>query len=119
MEQIMGRVAPDAVIPTFVDRVSNDLRRRYREELPVDPPSPIKRAHVAANVDVADVVPDPPLPTIPDDFTEPERYEMGLDFNDEASRPSTPVAPRVIKPSVGSASLAQQLEEQFSNVFFF
>ncbi|KAJ7840610.1 hypothetical protein B0H14DRAFT_3458005 [Mycena olivaceomarginata] len=101
MEQITGRVAPDAVIPTFVDRVSNDQRRRYREELPVDPPSPIKRARVAANVAVAvaDVVPDPPLPTIPDDFTEPERYEMGLDFDDEAPHPSAPVAPRVIKPS--------------------
>ncbi|KAF8183260.1 hypothetical protein K438DRAFT_1766936 [Mycena galopus ATCC 62051] len=101
LEEITGRAPPDAPITTFVDRVSFDLRRHYREEVPVAPPSPVKCARLEAQADEATAASGAAL--VPD-FDQPDRYEMGLEGdedhnNEEISRPNTPVQGKPVKPS--------------------
>lgn len=94
--------AIDAPIPTFVDRVSEDRRRVYRKEVPVEPPSPVKRNNAArlALVENADAEArrracDEPLPF--------ELYRIGGDDDtlDDNGNPDTGVPTlKPIKPSV-------------------
>ncbi|KAJ7441783.1 hypothetical protein B0H11DRAFT_2251843 [Mycena galericulata] len=71
--------AEDAPITTFVDRMSNDKRRVYREEFPVEPPSPVKRARIDA------AAPPPCFPPSGscDDSLAFERYELPHDGDPE------------------------------------
>lgn len=103
-------------ITTFVQRASTDNRRSYREELAVEPPSPVKRAR-AGHVSPA---PDPLLPSFvePDNFA--ERYEMGFNLDPAPPAPDTgvPALSRVVKPSVSPARLRLRLYSQFLYFFF-
>ncbi|KAF8215246.1 hypothetical protein K438DRAFT_1955238 [Mycena galopus ATCC 62051] len=104
LEEITGRAHPDAPITTFVDRVSLDQRRHYREEVAVAPPSPVKRACIEAQAEAHEAATmAPPAGAVPD-FEQPDRYEMGLEEeeghdNEDVSRPSTPVLVKTVKPS--------------------
>jgi hypothetical protein len=86
----------DTPITTFVERASADNRRRYREEVVVDPPSPVKRDRAAQHAHLqheirADVV----------EFDASERYDMRLDDDGPGYEdPPLPPLPRVPKPSV-------------------
>ncbi|KAJ7633330.1 hypothetical protein DFH06DRAFT_1140041 [Mycena polygramma] len=46
-DDLMPHPAADRPINTFVDRASSDLRRVYRDVVPVEPPSPVKKARLA------------------------------------------------------------------------
>ncbi|KAJ7479904.1 hypothetical protein FB451DRAFT_1395461 [Mycena latifolia] len=94
--------AVDAPIAVFVHHVSEDTRRVYIEELPVEPPSPVKKIRLeqilggerAALPDNCDVGSIEAL----------DRYQLGIwDGNDMAPPPpSTPPAltkPREVKPA--------------------
>jgi hypothetical protein len=89
-----------APITTFVEHASTDNRCSYREEVVIEPPSPVKRAR-------AGHVRPIPAPTSvryeePHDFA--EHYQMGFDLDPPpiATDPSIPkpAIPRVVKPSV-------------------
>ncbi|KAJ7903741.1 hypothetical protein B0H14DRAFT_3421921 [Mycena olivaceomarginata] len=90
-----------APITTFVERASADNRCSYREEVVIEPPSPVKRARAGH------VRPIPALTSVryeePHDFA--ERYQMGFDLDPPpiAADPSVPkpAIPRVVKPSLG------------------
>ncbi|KAF7367916.1 CxC2 domain-containing protein [Mycena sanguinolenta] len=87
-------------ITTYVDRVSDDNRRRYRQEFPVEQPSPVKRQRVAERNAAA-----PPLTeTARNDWVGPARYEMGLDMQEEQDElqpaaEAEPLPSRIVKPS--------------------
>jgi hypothetical protein len=86
----------DTPISTFVERASADNRRRYREELLVEPPSPVKRDCAAQAL---------PLPEIRENVVESDasdRYQMGLDDDDGPGfeDPPLPLPRPVPKPSV-------------------
>jgi hypothetical protein len=86
-------------ITTYVERASIDGCRRYRDEVFVEPPSPVKRQRAG----ITQTVPDPPLPNV--DLDNSERYQMGFDLDDQPPEipSSTPVRaanPRFAKPSV-------------------
>ncbi|KAJ7025057.1 hypothetical protein C8F04DRAFT_1269664 [Mycena alexandri] len=96
-------------VPTAISRTSADGRRTYTETLPVEPPSPLKRARLdAVTGDAMEGCDDPPLPTfnLPsfdmfDAELESERYDM--DFGGVYDRPPTPPTRRKkksdLKPS--------------------
>ncbi|KAJ7734404.1 hypothetical protein B0H16DRAFT_1467534 [Mycena metata] len=79
------RKPEDEELPTFVDRVSQDGRRKNRQQIDLEPSSPIKRARLdafATQVPTPDPLADPPLPFV---FTY-ERYDVGTaldNFNDD------------------------------------
>ncbi|KAJ6479771.1 hypothetical protein C8R45DRAFT_1101216 [Mycena sanguinolenta] len=99
LEEITGQTAPEAPIMTYVDRVSHDNRRHYRNEVEVVPPSPVKRAQLAAieATSTTHAVQDGPN-------AHTERYQMSFDDEpnndyDVSLNPTTVVAPKVVKPS--------------------
>ncbi|KAJ7353487.1 hypothetical protein DFH08DRAFT_805034 [Mycena albidolilacea] len=65
-------------ITTYVDRVSEDGHRRYRDEVVVEPPSPVKRQRAR------EALPHP-APHLPphDSFNESERYHLGFDLPED------------------------------------
>ncbi|KAJ7166440.1 hypothetical protein C8R43DRAFT_946003 [Mycena crocata] len=82
----------DRLIPTYIDRTSNDNLRTYRYLVPVQPPSPVKQ-YRAARATAAATAPletplDPQLPA--DNFVGPAPYQMGFDTEDA---PPPPVKP--------------------------
>ncbi|KAJ7714051.1 hypothetical protein DFH07DRAFT_974574 [Mycena maculata] len=89
-DQITG-CTENLPITTFVDRASQDLRRSYRDEVPVEPPSPIKRfaAQKQAGASLSAEEPSASNEGNPADFGEfsPGQYGMdmdnGLDGGDE------------------------------------
>jgi hypothetical protein len=89
---------------TFVDRISDDMRRIYRDIIPVAPPSPIKNAREAAAQSSSSSRAEA-WSTVPD--AEDEHYEM---FNEPEDDPPLEI-PRTRKSakralySVSSASL--------------
>ncbi|KAJ7705144.1 hypothetical protein B0H16DRAFT_1747395 [Mycena metata] len=89
-----------APITTFIDRASSDNRWTYRNEIHVDPPSPVKQARAGQLHQAQTRV---PLPQPQTDFAtiNPDRYEIDLDGDDNAfpTRPSTPNLPKYAKPS--------------------
>lgn len=106
----------DTPITTFVERVSADNRRRYREEVLVDPPSPVKRQRAAGTQPIQD------FSRANVEFSAAlEIYEMGFDLDDEtrlAPDPPAPAAlPRFSKPSVSLLSLPFALIASI-NVFY-
>ncbi|KAJ7078749.1 hypothetical protein B0H15DRAFT_954431 [Mycena belliarum] len=99
---------PDAInapVPLLVDRTSNDRRRVYREEIPVQPPSPMKRQRLAAAAEAASG-----WQGVDGNFSFEgpsvgERYELFFEGEEPAinvtnARPKRPPgAPRIVKPS--------------------
>jgi hypothetical protein len=85
-------------ITTFVDRALSDNRRRYRDEVIVDPPSPLKRQRAerthAASITISSPAADNEA------FVGPSRYEMGFDADDEEPPQVIPRGPKIIKYSV-------------------
>jgi hypothetical protein len=86
-------------ITTYVDRVSTDGRRRYRDEVLVEPPSPVKRQRAGISQHDSPV----PLPNV--DLDGLERYQMGFDVDDQPPEIPNSTAiraanPRFSKPSV-------------------
>ncbi|KAJ7441787.1 hypothetical protein B0H11DRAFT_2251850 [Mycena galericulata] len=74
--------AEEESIPAFVHRVSEDQRRLYIEELPVEPPSPVKRLRLATRVERP--VPEDTSAFNPGDGWTAhsfERYQLGVDDN--------------------------------------
>ncbi|KAJ6454059.1 hypothetical protein C8R47DRAFT_1181216 [Mycena vitilis] len=61
--------AADEPITTYVDRVSHDHRRLFREELPLDPPSPAKRLKISESARSAQANASLPAPELVDPFT--------------------------------------------------
>ncbi|KAJ7029947.1 hypothetical protein C8F04DRAFT_1264290 [Mycena alexandri] len=90
----------NAPITTFIDRASSDNRRTYRNEIHVEPPSPVKQARAGQ---LHQTQADLPLPQPETDFASInlDRYEIDLDGHDNASptRSSTPDLPTFAKPS--------------------
>ncbi|KAJ7805540.1 hypothetical protein B0H13DRAFT_2387657 [Mycena leptocephala] len=76
----------DRPITTFVDRVSNDNRRLYREEVPVLPPSPVKRQKLAQHVAASAALSTTTPAHTSDDSLSAERYQIsGFDDDPFAS----------------------------------
>ncbi|KAJ7808143.1 hypothetical protein B0H14DRAFT_3482659 [Mycena olivaceomarginata] len=77
--------APLRPINTYVDRVSEDSRRIYREVVPIEPPSPVKNARVAEAHQHLDVLSAPRKlgGTMTNPDTSQEHYEM---FHDNTVR---------------------------------
>ncbi|KAJ7500190.1 hypothetical protein B0H11DRAFT_2225734 [Mycena galericulata] len=75
----------DAEVPTFVHRVSNDRRRLYVEEIPVQPPLPVKRLRRTYQEE-ASIDPREPLNASDHIDAGFERYQLGLydDFDGDA-----------------------------------
>ncbi|KAJ7431875.1 hypothetical protein B0H11DRAFT_2261289 [Mycena galericulata] len=103
LESITGRKPEEDHITTYVDRVSEDQRRRYREAVPVGLPSPIKRARLDAanaasrNADTEETFPSSHQDA---DFIPPDRYEVDLGFEGDDEGPRRPSrVPRAVKPS--------------------
>ncbi|KAJ7753698.1 hypothetical protein B0H14DRAFT_3512710 [Mycena olivaceomarginata] len=88
-------------ITTFVERASEDNRRVYREEVVVEPPSPVKR-YRAGQVHPAPSIHNNNGPTQPPSDASAERYQMGFFLDDDASMDPVPElepTPRQAKPS--------------------
>ncbi|KAF7354813.1 CxC2 domain-containing protein [Mycena sanguinolenta] len=93
---ITGRQPVDTPITTLVHRVSDDNRRRYHDEIQVDPPSPIKRARLQ----VEDPTPPIPFNNTSEDQVADDRYQMGFDDPPLEERGDMEEdAPKVIKPA--------------------
>jgi hypothetical protein len=89
-------------ITTFVERASEDNCRVYREEVVVEPPSPVKR-YCTGQVHPAPSIHNNNGPTQPPSDASAERYQMGFFLDDEASMDPVPElepTPRQAKPSV-------------------
>ncbi|KAJ7801206.1 hypothetical protein B0H14DRAFT_3489894 [Mycena olivaceomarginata] len=88
-------------ITTFVERASEDNRRVYREEVIIEPPSPVKR-YRAGQVHLAPSTHNNNgLGQQPSDASA-ERYRMGFFLNDDASMDPVPEpepTPRQAQPS--------------------
>jgi hypothetical protein len=88
-------------ITTFVDRISNDNRRLYREEVPVLPPSPVKRMklarHVAASTSELSATTFTPAT---DHGLDGEHYQIShFNADDEEPFDAPSDAPRTAQPS--------------------
>ncbi|KAJ7805139.1 hypothetical protein B0H13DRAFT_2387884 [Mycena leptocephala] len=87
-------------INSFVDRPSEDLRRIHRNVVPIEPPSPVKNARIAAVHGEASMNALMVESGIPDSFD--DRYEM---FNDMGDDP----------PVVQAADLPRARKAMFSD----
>ncbi|KAJ7444150.1 hypothetical protein B0H11DRAFT_1931307, partial [Mycena galericulata] len=84
--EITGR-NDNVPITTYVDRVSQDNRRGYRETVLVEPPSPVKRQRASAGSAFDNLSTTTSHPHSPDSpFDAPQCYEMGFDADDESPR---------------------------------
>ncbi|KAJ7336156.1 hypothetical protein DFH08DRAFT_915978 [Mycena albidolilacea] len=77
-------------ISTFVDRPSEDLRRIYRDVVPIEPPSPIKRARLSMAEGGPSHVPEsaPDISIFDDSQALDERYDMFFDSDGRATAPA-------------------------------
>lgn len=77
-------------ISTFVHRPSEDLCRIYCDVLPIEPPSPIKKARLAAAEGGRSHVPEsaPDISILDDSQALDERYDMFFDSDDQAAAPA-------------------------------
>ncbi|KAJ6631640.1 hypothetical protein B0H10DRAFT_1938473 [Mycena sp. CBHHK59/15] len=108
VSQITGH-AENAPITAFVDRVSDDNRRSYRNEVIFNPGSPLKRQHRAERERLeADGVGGSGMPPAArpsaggDDFSQLDVYQMGFDADDKSDCPHPPAntkTRRFVKPS--------------------
>ncbi|KAJ7512294.1 hypothetical protein B0H11DRAFT_2214098 [Mycena galericulata] len=98
--EITGR-NDNVPITTYVDRVSQDNRRGYRETVLVEPPSPVKRQRASAGSAFDNLSTTTSHPHSPDSpFDAPQCYEMGFDADDESPRERRPrPAGRAVKAS--------------------
>ncbi|KAJ7860857.1 hypothetical protein B0H14DRAFT_3445824 [Mycena olivaceomarginata] len=85
-------------ITTYVDRVSTDGRRRYRDEVLIEPPSPVKRQRAGISQHDSPV----PLPNV--DLDGLERYQMGFDVDDQPPEIPNSTAIRAAKPKISKPS---------------
>lgn len=92
--------SPDELMPgaevhrplaTFVDRSSNDWRRVYHETVPIEPPSPVKKARTVASHRVPQETHSEPISFDLLDCEDEERYQMNLDA--DADDPPVPPLP--------------------------
>ncbi|KAJ7435097.1 hypothetical protein B0H11DRAFT_1937910 [Mycena galericulata] len=85
------RAPEDEPLATFVDRVSEDRRRRWRDVIEIEPPSPIKRARLTHREE-----------TPPQDDPMPLPFSWSLDAGDERyemdPRPDDPDPPEPPDP---------------------
>ncbi|KAF8212570.1 hypothetical protein K438DRAFT_1957172 [Mycena galopus ATCC 62051] len=82
-------------ITTYIDCALTDNKRRYREEVPVAPPSPVKR-HRAGLTQTATIPTQRDNEPTPDAY---EPYQMGLGADDATPAPAPAPRPRNTKPS--------------------
>ena len=90
-------------IITYVDRVSDDNRRRYHEEFPIEQLSPVKRQRVAERTGAVASASLRATTSTQDDLVGPSCYQMGLDEDEDPFGPVPDTEPRkkqVVKPSV-------------------
>jgi hypothetical protein len=108
----------DAPIATTVHRISEDHRRVYIADVPVQPLSPVKRMRRDAQAPPED--PPPPLATTEEFLgysVNHERYEISLFDDDDGPPllqppPAAKKGPRTVKPAVSFFS-------SFCSLFFF
>ncbi|KAJ7250229.1 hypothetical protein C8J57DRAFT_1521243 [Mycena rebaudengoi] len=91
----------DAPIDSFIDCVSDDRRRRYRDQVLIDPPSPVKRQRLAnaqarkyatsAGTEAFSLPLNMPLEGL---------YQMEMDADDEADTPAPAPKPKKAPPVV-------------------
>ncbi|KAJ7024560.1 hypothetical protein C8F04DRAFT_1270099 [Mycena alexandri] len=94
--------AINAPIPTFVNRVSQDNRRVYREEVPIEPPSPVKRQNAARQALLDSRA---QLHTSEQTLTfEHYRLDLGDSLDDKDGPDASDIGPKPIKPSDKSLS---------------
>jgi hypothetical protein len=91
-------------ITTFVDRVSDDRRRTYRTEVPVAPPSPIKKiTRQRLDDELKAQSSSDPTPHEPSSAFNYERYDVAAAVNDYENEPDPepiPCQPKFIQPTV-------------------
>jgi hypothetical protein len=81
IDELMPLGDVDWPINSFVDQPSEDLRRIHRNVMPIEPPSPVKNARIAAVHGEASMNAPMVESGIPDSFD--DRYEMFNDMGDE------------------------------------
>ncbi|KAJ7821058.1 hypothetical protein B0H13DRAFT_1920967 [Mycena leptocephala] len=91
----------DAPLQTFIDRASGDKRRIYRETMPLDPPSPVKRARRDAQLPTASSSTESPSTSFAgvNNYIaniDADLYEIPHDGNDGWEGP--PIPPRPTQP---------------------
>ncbi|KAJ7745627.1 hypothetical protein B0H14DRAFT_3514464 [Mycena olivaceomarginata] len=91
-EQFLPHLEVHEPIQAFVDRTSEDSRRIYREVIPIEPPSPIKRARFAAAQGSSESDARPASFAFPEADAHNDRYDMA--FGDDEEPPAPEPAPR-------------------------
>ncbi|KAJ7782927.1 hypothetical protein B0H16DRAFT_1709758 [Mycena metata] len=102
LETITGRSDPNAPETAFVDRSSDDHRRHYREPIPFEPPSPLKRSRLESNAAVEGRPATQGLATATQNTVPSETYQMDLPDDDDPAQPQlepSTAGVNVIKPS--------------------
>ncbi|KAJ7712326.1 hypothetical protein B0H16DRAFT_1744247 [Mycena metata] len=102
LETITGRSDPNAPETAFVDRSSDDHRRHYREPIPFEPPSPLKRSRLESNAAVEGRPATQGLATATQNTVPSETYRMDLPDDDDPAQPQlepSTAGVNVIKPS--------------------
>ncbi|KAJ7731027.1 hypothetical protein B0H16DRAFT_1773254 [Mycena metata] len=99
------RKPEDEELPTFVDRVSQDGRRKNRQQIDLEPSSPIKCARLDALATQIPTVDPPAEPLLPFEFTY-ERYDVGAaldnfdnDTDAPTRRPKAKALPKGVTPA--------------------
>jgi hypothetical protein len=114
-EQFLPHLEVHEPIQVFVDRTSEDSRRIYREVIPIEPPSPIKRARFAAAQGSSESDARPASFAFPEADAHNDRYDMA--FGDDEEPPAPEPAPRSRK-GIFSVRL-QRLPHSIFILFFF
>ncbi|KAJ7852858.1 hypothetical protein B0H13DRAFT_1904401 [Mycena leptocephala] len=103
IDELMPLGDVDRPINSFVDRPSEDLRRIHRDVVPIEPPSPVKNARIAAVRGETSMNAPMVESGIPDSFD--DRYEMFNDVGDDPPVVQTADLPRARKAMFSDQTL--------------
>ncbi|KAJ7302475.1 hypothetical protein DFH08DRAFT_977891 [Mycena albidolilacea] len=104
-EQFLPHLEVHEPIQVFVDRMSEDSRRIYHEVIPIEPPSPIKRARFAAVQGSSESDARPASFAFPEADAHNDRYNMA--FGNDEEPPAPEPAPRSRKGIFSDSMLYQ------------